>query len=130
MLRRLTLPSLLALTLGLSACTVVTDNGDFSVSGSWTVDGFVPTTDLCFDNNVDQVEVVFYAAGSSYVEDSLLFDCEVGAFETNRFLLWGNYDVEWIAIGFDGSESSSGLLQLDVFAPTSHATLLPVDFVK
>lgn len=116
-----------------SACVVEVNfsplGADFSVDGSWQVNGAVPSASSCSAAGISDVELVFFDGTTEFVFDT--FPCADGSFDTrpSKVLAFGSYTTRWRAIGATGNIIASGDMTPLVVTNQTHVTLAPVNFV-
>lgn len=106
---------------------------DFSVAGSWTVNGAPATAASCSAAGIAEVGIVFYDGGRPYRFSEFVFPCANGSFDTRPtpVLAYGRYTTQWVAYDARGVEVGTGpMLLLDVSPPITHADLAPANFVS
>ena len=129
-------PAFVVLATAASGCVVEGSfnpfGSDFTMDGSWLINGEVPTAALCTDGKATDVQLVFVEGSREYLYEELVFPCEQGSFDSADLGLsfrYGTYQLEWQAV-----DDSSAILArhplpfLIVNDPTDQATLETADF--
>lgn len=109
---------------------------DFSLSGTWTLNGAAPTAAACNAAGIARVGVIFIDGGVKYRFNEFEFPCSQGSFDTRPRLVLadGVYQTQWQAYNASGAEitgMSMTPLPLDTTAlvPGAHINLAPVNYV-
>lgn len=101
-MRRSLVGSLALAAMVLSGCVVTVDTWspigtDASATGSWTLNGAVPTISACAAAGINSVEVQFSnRLDSPVIPLDFVFDCADGGFSLSNVLAAGTYDVHYI----------------------------------
>ncbi|MBK8172151.1 MAG: hypothetical protein IPK60_17650 [Sandaracinaceae bacterium] len=102
---------------------------DFSVDGSWQINGATPTTSSCADAGISEVQMLFFDGSTQFVFDT--FACTDGSFDTRptKVLAFGSYTTQWRALNAAGGIVATGEMTPLVVTNQTHVTLAAVNFV-
>lgn len=120
----------LSVALGAAGC-VVEASHDYSLTGSWTINGMPATAANCSAAGIAQIRVVVNNSGGATVfqrTDS----CSNMSFDAGFVLDQGNFFSQWFALGPTGAVvgmSSMEAFSTTALAPGSNVMLAPHDFV-
>lgn len=120
----------LSIALGLAGC-VVEAGHDYSLSGSWTINGLPASAANCSAAGIAQIRVVVNTSGGVTVfqrTDS----CSNASFNAGFVLDSGDFFSQWFAL--DSAGSVVGMSSMEAFSTTalpvgSNVMLTPHDFV-
>jgi len=121
----------LSVALGAAGC-VVEAGHDYSVTGSWTVNGMSPTAANCSAAGIARVQVTVRQQPSGVVVFQRTDSCSNGAFNAGFVLDQGDFTSQWSAL--DAGGAVVGMSMMEAFsttalAPGSNVMLRVQDFV-
>ncbi len=137
-MRRSLVGSLALAAMVLSGCVVTVDvwspiGTDASATGSWTLNGAVPTISACDAAGVNSVEIQFSnRLDSPVIPAEFVFDCADGGFNLSNVLAAGTYDATYIVRTNTGTVTGAtssftvGIGDIATFAPFDIVAGTPV----
>ncbi len=120
----------LSLALGVAGCVVEVSH-DYSLTGSWTINGLPANSANCSAAGIANIRVVVNNSGGATVFQRT-DACSNAGFNAGFVLDQGNFFSQWFALGPSGAVvgmSSMEAFSTTALAPGSNVMLAPHDFV-